>query len=132
MTVQTVSIRTRIWHHTTTEMTLFARVTCLSDHHLQLTGTHNVSFAVSCRLNVGMESVCLTFGFLLFFRLCNWLSETIQALYDYLQENDYTATMFFIGSNVIDWPFQAQRGLHDGHEVSHPLAVSSSSSHWLC
>jgi hypothetical protein len=41
----------------------------------------------------------------------------LQALYDYLQENDYTATMYFIGSNVIDWPFQAQRGVEDGHEV---------------
>lgn len=42
---------------------------------------------------------------------------THNALYDYLQENDYTASLFFIGSNVIDWPFQAQRGLHDGHDI---------------
>lgn len=27
------------------------------------------------------------------------------------------ATLFYIGSNVIDWPLQAQRGLADGHEM---------------
>lgn len=27
------------------------------------------------------------------------------------------ATMFYIGSNVMDWPLQAQRGLSDGHEM---------------
>ncbi|KIK92445.1 carbohydrate esterase family 4 protein [Paxillus rubicundulus Ve08.2h10] len=39
------------------------------------------------------------------------------AFYDYLQENDQKATMFYIGSNVLDWPLEAQRGLADGHEL---------------
>ncbi|KAH7907724.1 carbohydrate esterase family 4 protein [Hygrophoropsis aurantiaca] len=37
--------------------------------------------------------------------------------YDYLQENNQKATMFYIGSNVMDWPLEAQRALVDGHEV---------------
>ncbi|KAK7470316.1 hypothetical protein VKT23_001747 [Stygiomarasmius scandens] len=39
------------------------------------------------------------------------------AFYDYLQEQDQRATMFFIGSNVMDWPLEAQRALADGHEI---------------
>ena len=25
--------------------------------------------------------------------------------------------MFYIGSNVMDWPLEAQRGVQDGHEI---------------
>ncbi|WFD35854.1 hypothetical protein MCUN1_002722, partial [Malassezia cuniculi] len=39
------------------------------------------------------------------------------AFYDFLQQNKLTATMFFIGANVMDWPYQAQRALVDGHDV---------------
>ncbi|KAI6144177.1 carbohydrate esterase family 4 protein [Pisolithus tinctorius] len=39
------------------------------------------------------------------------------AFYDFLQSRDQTATMFYIGSNVMDWPLEAQRGLADGHEI---------------
>ena len=39
------------------------------------------------------------------------------ALYDFLQEQQQQATMFFIGSNVIDWPLQALRAIDDGHEI---------------
>lgn len=39
------------------------------------------------------------------------------AYYDYLQQHNQKATMFYIGSNVIDWPLEAQRGLADGHEI---------------
>ncbi|KAJ6559301.1 hypothetical protein B0H10DRAFT_1894269 [Mycena sp. CBHHK59/15] len=39
------------------------------------------------------------------------------AFYDYLTEQKQKATMFFIGSNVIDWPLQAQRAAVDGHEI---------------
>ncbi|KAI9454636.1 carbohydrate esterase family 4 protein [Boletus coccyginus] len=39
------------------------------------------------------------------------------AFYDYLQQKNQKATMFYIGSNVIDWPLEAQRGLVDGHEI---------------
>ncbi|BGP56273.1 hypothetical protein JCM8202_001408 [Rhodotorula sphaerocarpa] len=47
------------------------------------------------------------------------------AFYDYLQSIDQKATVFYIGSNVLDWPLEAQRGLQDGHEIcahtwSHP------------
>ncbi|WVR08361.1 hypothetical protein IAU60_005416 [Kwoniella sp. DSM 27419] len=39
------------------------------------------------------------------------------AFYDYLRDQGQKATMFYIGSNVMDWPFQAQRALADGHEI---------------
>ncbi|KAH8923140.1 carbohydrate esterase family 4 protein [Atractiella rhizophila] len=39
------------------------------------------------------------------------------AFYDYLREQNQKATMFFIGSNVMNWPYQAQRALVDGHEI---------------
>ncbi|KAJ7479709.1 carbohydrate esterase family 4 protein [Mycena latifolia] len=39
------------------------------------------------------------------------------AFYDYLTEKAQKATMFFIGSNVMDWPLEAQRAIADGHEV---------------
>lgn len=37
--------------------------------------------------------------------------------YDYLKSNDYKATLFYIGSNVLNWPLQAIRGIEDGHEI---------------
>ncbi|KAJ3716638.1 putative chitin deacetylase [Lentinula raphanica] len=39
------------------------------------------------------------------------------AFYDYLLEQNQKATMFFIGSNVLDWPFEAQRAIDEGHEI---------------
>lgn len=40
------------------------------------------------------------------------------AFYNYLQDNKLKATMFYIGSNVIDWPYGAMRGLKDGHHIA--------------
>ncbi|KAI9486564.1 MAG: chitin deacetylase [Benjaminiella poitrasii] len=47
------------------------------------------------------------------------------AFYDFLSEQKLKATMFYIGSNVIDWPYGAMRGIKDGHHIashtwSHP------------
>lgn len=39
------------------------------------------------------------------------------ALYNFLNKENQRATMFFIGSNVIDWPLQAIRAKNDGHEI---------------
>ncbi|CAA7264451.1 unnamed protein product [Cyclocybe aegerita] len=39
------------------------------------------------------------------------------AFYDYLAQQNQKATMFFIGSNVMDWPLEAARAVNDGHEV---------------
>ncbi|GAA5926299.1 uncharacterized protein JCM15063_000240 [Sporobolomyces koalae] len=39
------------------------------------------------------------------------------AYYDYLEQQKQKATLFYIGSNVLDWPLEAQRGLADGHEI---------------
>ncbi|GAA5972297.1 hypothetical protein JCM3765_007660 [Sporobolomyces pararoseus] len=39
------------------------------------------------------------------------------AYYDYLEQQKQKATLFYIGSNVLDWPLEAQRGLADGHEL---------------
>lgn len=54
------------------------------------------------------------------------------AFYDYLSEQNQKATMFYIGSNVMDWPLEAQRGVVDGHEIcvhtwSHRYMTSFSS-----
>lgn len=37
--------------------------------------------------------------------------------YDFLQSKNQTATMFYIGSNVMNIPLEAQRALADGHEI---------------
>ncbi|KAF7332270.1 Carbohydrate esterase family 4 protein [Mycena kentingensis (nom. inval.)] len=39
------------------------------------------------------------------------------AFYDYLNNQQQKATMFFIGSNVMNWPHEAQRAVTDGHEI---------------
>ncbi|KAF5371628.1 hypothetical protein D9758_003595 [Tetrapyrgos nigripes] len=39
------------------------------------------------------------------------------AFYDFLQEQNQKATMFFVGTNVIYQPLEAQRALTDGHEI---------------
>ncbi|GHJ90022.1 hypothetical protein NliqN6_6424 [Naganishia liquefaciens] len=39
------------------------------------------------------------------------------AFYEFLRENNQKATMFYIGSNVMDWPLQAQDAITDGHEI---------------
>ncbi|KAJ7807594.1 carbohydrate esterase family 4 protein [Mycena olivaceomarginata] len=39
------------------------------------------------------------------------------AFYDYLRDRKQLATMFYIGSNVLDWPLEAQRAVADGHEI---------------
>lgn len=38
--------------------------------------------------------------------------------YDYLKTNNQSATMFYIGSNVMDWPLQALRGYENGHQIA--------------
>lgn len=40
------------------------------------------------------------------------------AFYDFLQQEKLKATMFYIGSNVIDWPYGAMRGMKDGHHIA--------------
>ena len=42
---------------------------------------------------------------------------THNAFYDFLSQNNLKATMFYIGSNVLDNPLQAQRGIVDGHDI---------------
>nr|GAT51258.1 carbohydrate esterase family 4 protein [Mycena chlorophos] len=39
------------------------------------------------------------------------------AFYDYLTSQNQKATMFYIGSNVMDWPLEAQRAIADGHQI---------------
>lgn len=43
---------------------------------------------------------------------------THNAFYDFLKSKNQKATLFYIGSNVMDWPLQAQRGLTDGHQLA--------------
>jgi len=39
------------------------------------------------------------------------------AYYELLRQTNQKASLFYVGSNVIDWPLEAQRGLADGHEI---------------
>ncbi|ORY89646.1 hypothetical protein BCR35DRAFT_300045 [Leucosporidium creatinivorum] len=63
------------------------------------------------------------------FTLDDGPNATHNAYYDYLKSIDQKATLFYIGSNVLDWPLEAQRGLGDGHELcahtwSHPYMTA--------
>ncbi|KAI7862008.1 hypothetical protein BDF14DRAFT_1737275 [Spinellus fusiger] len=40
------------------------------------------------------------------------------AFYDFLAQQKQKASMFYIGSNVIDWPYGAMRGVKDGHHIA--------------
>ncbi|KAH8988263.1 chitin deacetylase [Lactarius hatsudake] len=42
---------------------------------------------------------------------------THNAFYDFLASQKQKATMYYIGSNVLDWPLEAQRAIADGHEI---------------
>lgn len=42
---------------------------------------------------------------------------THNIFYNYLSSQQQKATMFYIGSNVLDWPLEAQRAIADGHEI---------------
>ncbi|KAK0531942.1 hypothetical protein OC842_003458 [Tilletia horrida] len=42
---------------------------------------------------------------------------THNAWMDFLKTNNQKANLYYIGSNVLDWPLQAQRGLADGHSI---------------
>ncbi|KAI8142245.1 chitin deacetylase 1 [Fennellomyces sp. T-0311] len=40
------------------------------------------------------------------------------AFYDYLEAEKLKASMFYIGSNVVNWPYGALRGVKDGHHIA--------------
>ncbi|KAH8986775.1 chitin deacetylase [Lactarius hatsudake] len=42
---------------------------------------------------------------------------THNAFYNFLSSQNQKATMYYIGSNVLDWPLEAQRAIADGHEI---------------
>ncbi|KAH9024069.1 putative chitin deacetylase [Lactarius pseudohatsudake] len=42
---------------------------------------------------------------------------THNAFYNFLASQNQKATMFYIGSNVLNWPLEAQRAIADGHEI---------------
>lgn len=42
---------------------------------------------------------------------------THNALYDAWQQANQKASLMYIGSNVMDWPLEAQRGIVDGHHI---------------
>ncbi|PWN34524.1 glycoside hydrolase/deacetylase [Meira miltonrushii] len=42
---------------------------------------------------------------------------THNALYDFWKTQNQKVSLMYIGSNVMDWPLQAQRGLADGHHI---------------
>lgn len=42
---------------------------------------------------------------------------THNALYDMWKDNNQKASLMYIGSNVLDWPLEAQRGIVDGHHI---------------
>ena len=42
---------------------------------------------------------------------------THNALYDMWAANNQKASLMYIGSNIMDWPLEAQRGIVDGHHI---------------
>jgi len=42
---------------------------------------------------------------------------THNVFYDFLASENQKATLYYIGSNVMDWPLEGQRGVADGHEI---------------
>ncbi|KAI8992256.1 chitin deacetylase 1 [Pilobolus umbonatus] len=40
------------------------------------------------------------------------------AFYEFLAEHNQKASMFYIGSNVLSWPYGALRGVRDGHHIA--------------
>ncbi|KAI9310792.1 hypothetical protein BX666DRAFT_2021540 [Dichotomocladium elegans] len=58
------------------------------------------------------------------------------AFYDYLEKQKLKASMFYVGSNVINWPYGAMRGVRDGHHIaqhtwSHDLMTTLSNQEVL-
>lgn len=58
---------------------------------------------------------------------------THNKFYDFLFKNKQKASLFYIGSNVMDWPAQGQRGVADGHHIcvhtwSHPYLTQLNDS----
>lgn len=42
---------------------------------------------------------------------------THNALYDFWKTQNQKVSLMYIGSNVLDWPLEAQRGVTDGHHI---------------
>ncbi|KAH9169798.1 carbohydrate esterase family 4 protein [Lactarius sanguifluus] len=42
---------------------------------------------------------------------------THNAFYNFLASQNQKATMYYVGSNVLNWPLEAQRAVVDGHEI---------------
>ncbi|CAO3607899.1 unnamed protein product [Cunninghamella echinulata] len=40
------------------------------------------------------------------------------AFYDFLEQKKLKASMFYIGSNVVNWPYGAMRGMKNGHHIA--------------
>ncbi|CAO3600348.1 unnamed protein product [Absidia cylindrospora] len=58
------------------------------------------------------------------------------AFYDFLEEKKLKASMFYIGSNVVNWPYGAMRGIKNGHHIadhtwSHQLMTTLSNQEVL-
>lgn len=54
---------------------------------------------------------------------------THNSLYDYWAQQKQKVSLMYIGSNVLDWPLEAQRGISDGHHIcvhtwSHPYMTA--------
>lgn len=52
---------------------------------------------------------------------------TQNALYDAWAQMKQKVSLMYIGSNVFDWPLQAQRGISDGHHICAHVSVTGSS-----
>ncbi|CAG8805023.1 19070_t:CDS:2, partial [Racocetra fulgida] len=50
--------------------------------------------------------------------------------YNFLKENNQKATMFFIGSNVVAFLYEAQRALTDGHQHELNNGTMSKAIEW--
>lgn len=53
---------------------------------------------------------------------------TQNALYDTWAQLNQKVSLMYIGSNVFDWPLQAQRGIADGHHICAHVSMTSHSA----
>jgi hypothetical protein len=58
---------------------------------------------------------------------------THNSLYDFWTQQKQKVSLMYIGSNVLDWPLEAQRGIADGHHIcihtwSHPYMTALSNN----
>lgn len=75
-----------------------------------------------------MVQTVLTMRFMIICQNRNKKLVSSEALLSASSDENVRLAMFYVGSNVMDWPLEAQRALTDGHEICVRESVQFSSS----